>query len=459
MRSREELIQYLQERINDDQTKIEDLRDATLDLYHHNFPRPPINSNNKVIGIYHDQSQNSSDYKYEMLPEHLCNKSVIKFFLFWYADIVPIHDLLTNIGKLPYSRDSRVENEADFEIFITTKLSSYIDQINSIKTDFFLSTDDITAINENVEELLSSVRKYLDGFPEAAFSCLKRCMDRIEGLNLEPLFEKWWVDEPLKIFFKMRLGSSNHIYSANDMFHIPFEKRGLVKTNRYSIPGLPCVYLGSTPLTCWEEMGKPDLNTTHSSLFLPNKSLRFLDISIPPTAWVEHFVRGLQFMYGIKDLDQLYRMMRSYLILWPVMACCSIRVMNSEETFKPEYIVPQLLLQWIQQSGQYDGVSYFSTKFDDYTRKNFRAFQNFAFPVKERKAQGLCDLLRSKFDHITNAVPWQLFQIYKSTGLGNTAPCERNFELSLITNMPFNYATSDFGRLETYLINLLATEP
>ncbi|WP_379134426.1 hypothetical protein [Paenibacillus sp. sgz500958] len=146
------------------------------------------------------------------------------------------------------------------------------------------------------------------------------------------------------------------------------------------------------------------------------------------------------------------------MILWPVMACCSIRVMNPDDTFKPEYIVPQLLLQWIQHSGEYDGVSYFSTKIDDYTRKNYRAFQNFAFPVKERKLNGHCDQLREKFSHLTNAVPWQVFQMHKSTSLGNTGPCERNFELSLIPNMPFLYATSDFGRLETYLIDLMSIE-
>lgn len=34
----------------------------------------------------------------------------------------------------------------------------------------------------------------------------------------------------------------------------------------------------------------------------------------------------------------------SYLIIWPLMAACSVRVKNTTNTFKPEYIIPQLLL-------------------------------------------------------------------------------------------------------------------
>ncbi|MFH4351795.1 hypothetical protein WAJ70_22165, partial [Acinetobacter baumannii] len=54
----------------------------------------------------------------------------------------------------------------------------------------------------------------------------------------------------------------------------------------------------------------------------------------------------------------------SYLIIWPLMAACSVRVKNTTNTFKPEYIIPQLLLQFIRYDEFFDGVSYFSTKVD-----------------------------------------------------------------------------------------------
>lgn len=454
IRSQDELIQYLQDKLNDDRTKIEELRDAAFDLYSCTMPKPPIETNNTVIGIYDENGQ----YREESLRNYLNNKERIKFILFWYSEVVPILQLLSGVGKLPYNRSSRDEDQADFETFVTTKMKSYKDQLNSFKTENFLSAADLMAITENCKDLSTAVGKYLEGLPEEAFTYLKKCMERIEGLNLEPLTNEWWKNEPVMVLYKMRLGNSNHIYNANDMFHIPFEKRGLVRTNRYSIPGLPCVYLGSTPLTCWEEMGKPDLNTTHSSLFLADNSIRFFDISIPPTAWMDHFVNHLKYNYGVNDLTELFQMMRSYLILWPLIACCSIRVMNPDDAFKPEYIVSQLLLQWIQQSRKYDGVSYFSTKIDNYTGENFRVYQNFAFPVKERKGKGHCDMLRAKFKHITNAIPWQVYQIHKSTGMGNTAPSMKHVELQLMPDMPFVYNVSDFGRLETLLIDLLDNE-
>lgn len=61
------------------------------------------------------------------------------------------------------------------------------------------------------------------------------------------------------------------------MFHIPFELRGKAATQRYSIPGLPSLYLGSSCYICWEELHRPDLNTVNSTRLKKDNNVKYLD--------------------------------------------------------------------------------------------------------------------------------------------------------------------------------------
>ena len=41
------------------------------------------------------------------------------------------------------------------------------------------------------------------------------------------------------------------------MFHIKYSLRSKVKTQRFSFPGLPCLYLGASSYVCWLELNRP----------------------------------------------------------------------------------------------------------------------------------------------------------------------------------------------------------
>lgn len=58
-------------------------------------------------------------------------------------------------------------------------------------------------------------------------------------------------------FFRARLNNAVKDFPAEEMLHIPFDMRERVKSERFSVPGLPCLYLGNTSYACWIEMGKP----------------------------------------------------------------------------------------------------------------------------------------------------------------------------------------------------------
>lgn len=52
----------------------------------------------------------------------------------------------------------------------------------------------------------------------------------------------------------------------------------MVSTQRFSIPGVPCLYLGTTSYVCWLEMDKPhdsEFNVYATSFSIKNKERKF----------------------------------------------------------------------------------------------------------------------------------------------------------------------------------------
>ncbi|MGG3801228.1 hypothetical protein [Metabacillus fastidiosus] len=377
----------------------------------------------------------------------------IMYLTSWVIKVLPFIELLSEVGKLPLIR-----NDNDCKGYLDSVLAKYSSVIKEIhekideKFNLLQQIDFINILGLS-KAIIESLEHYYQGFPNTSYEMLDNAIETY----LKP---KGYLDHILTIYdpcitklYKMRTGS-NHIYSREEMFHIPFELRGLVSTNRYSIPGLPCVYLGSSPLTCWEELNKPDLNTVQTSLFLI-EGTSYLDFSAPPSAVIEDLILTHQ-SFGIEEMQETFEELISYIVVWPLIASCSIRVKNPGHTFKPEYVIPQLLLQWIRHS-TFDGICYFSTKLDNYTMKSAALYRNYAFPVQSLQKEGHCSILRNKFT-ITNAVPWQMFQLYKDSYLVTKNQETIDTELEFVDGLGLLYSATDFNLLETFLVNKLEKE-
>ena len=77
--------------------------------------------------------------------------------------------------------------------------------------------------------------------------------------------------------YKARAAESNYRFSQNEMFHIPYEKRNKIGNQRFSVTGLPCLYLGSSSYICWEELGRVDFSTCN---FCGFTNVRDIDIYV-----------------------------------------------------------------------------------------------------------------------------------------------------------------------------------
>ena len=106
------------------------------------------------------------------------------------------------------------------------------------------------------------------------------------------------------------------------------------------------------------ESNVKDLKEYSCSCFKSTRELRFIDLAL--------LNRELAF-------GEQY----SLVIFYPLLMACNLKVKQEDEPFKPEYIIPQLLVQTIRLHSDFiDGISYISIKhkkicYTDFNQRNF----------------------------------------------------------------------------------------
>ena len=150
---------------------------------------------------------------------------------------------------------------------------------------------------------------------------------------------------------------------CDQLFHISHLKRSFSSNERFSLAGFPSLYLSTMLPLAWQECGYPKkyyyseyqcecLNASESS---SNDELKLLALYSP---WdMRSWGMGVQY----HSFDLWLEVMARYLKLFPLVLACSFVNQNGGSPFKQEYIIPQMLMQWIQRnSNKIDGVSYFT---------------------------------------------------------------------------------------------------
>ncbi|MDC3960713.1 RES domain-containing protein [Polyangium jinanense] len=254
------------------------------------------------------------------------------------------------------------------------------------------------------EELTSGIRQcvdeYLEGRPSNAYLTFAKAMSQvsrhIQSMRVFP------ARNGLPFAFRMRTSVEPKRWSSEELFHIPFEKRGRVSSQRYSIQGLPCLYLGTSTYVCWEEMGRPPFASVYvmALRFADPENVHVLDLANVPRRLVSE-VEKLRQDPAQTDLENY---IVANAVCWPLVAACSTIAKEPSATFKPEYIVPQLLLQWVTQNTAVDGIRYCSTKVGNRTSPHLGT--NYVFPVRSLQSKGYCSKLCSMF-RVSPVVNWE----------------------------------------------------
>ena len=97
-------------------------------------------------------------------------------------------------------------------------------------------------------------------------------------------------------------------------------------------------------------------------------------------------------------------MIAAQVACWPLIAACSVRVPDRRARDRPEYLVPQLVLEWITRTHQFHGIRYFSTHYVEYP-DDPKTYMNYVFPARTSPPVGYCSELCGLFE-LTDPVSW-----------------------------------------------------
>ncbi len=333
-------------------------------------------------------------------------------------------------------------NGKDYLIFIADLFEVFQKKINELDSSNYRFKQSVqNKIDELCMRLYNCIYFYYDGRIAVAYRELSQGMQIIL-----PDFNLLWSSDGFKDEFsrlyRMRVGR-DYDFSKKDMFHIPFELRRKITSQRYSIPGFPCLYVSTSVYTCWEELRRPDLDYVQVSRLelSPQGKTRVLNLGNRPCN-----IKNL--LTEVKTSKKNNEIALSFLVCWPLIASASIKVGQPNMPFKPEYIIPQMLLEWVRRNENFIGIRFFSMYIEkDYADSTLQT--NYVFPVRSPKRKGHCSHLSSIFK-VTDPITWRLFKTVRTFPYISQLP---ECDLDIIKGGGISYANTDFGSMQAALNN------
>lgn len=324
-------------------------------------------------------------------------KAKIKINNFDHLNSILINDL------------SVIRTESDFYTHLNSLFKSYrqyLEGIDDSLYEAFLPSnknklDILKTVDSKVKKICEIYRTYSNGNVLSAETKMKNLI-----YQKDHRYKMFLLDGKENWYRARRLNENDRQFSEKEMFHVPFNKRHLVENYRYSLSGYPCLYLGKTTLTCWEELQKPSLHDFCVSQFSLIENVKVLDLTLPDKSPIA------EPLFGGKSEEEKKEDRYLQLITWPLILACSVPTFIPNAPFKPEYVIPQLLMRVIVKMGSSDlyGIAYTSTRRDYHYAEAIVHHMNIALPVRKVKKDGYCEELCSKLS-LTRGVPYMEAEI------------------------------------------------
>ena len=243
---------------------------------------------------------------------------------------------------------------------LTKCLEEYINFVkNYTKTDSYI-IGKIKDLNENIVSAISDIK---NANTLKAYNRINKFIyEEFRNLDLptytlslnKPLIRLLYSEEDLKY--------------RKDIFHIPFSQRYNVSQQRYSIPGVPCLYLSGCAFTAWLELNKPNFSNLWCAGYRI-QNLNVLDCAIRLDSFINEENNG------------------GKLLFYPFVIATSFATKYPQKPFKEEYIISNILLQAILGLRKLDGIRYFSTKISSYKADYGWMASNIVIPALSQEGE------------------------------------------------------------------------
>lgn len=268
--------------------------------------------------------------------------------------------------------------------------------------DIDIFKDSVKRITKGI---LDTIDNYLDGYPSKAYIRMSNAVRNDKNFDRILSSRVKTVDKG-SLFYRLRYDADKYFdfpLTPIQLFHVPFHKRHLIKAQRFSIPGYPCLYLSTTVFTACKEMDidniQHNIREIKIAAFRNNAKLRIVDLAAKD---ISILLKGLKELKIATLDDKLRDDIYSYGILFPLIAACHTKIKFRKKTdshFKPEYIIPQIILQWFKVNKEMvDGIKYFCNRVNKSEKNGPYDLHNFVFPVQKSKVNGFCDKLSIYFN-------------------------------------------------------------
>ncbi len=163
-------------------------------------------------------------------------------------------DLLnSDEADLPKTRD------CDFPSFIDRVLIEYRMHMQRVVNRRFIDwvvTREIPLVDRLSDAIRDVVSRAVAGDRTGAYNRLDQALIA-QGPHLRALMPTGDMSTEINPMYRFRMNPPAPCGKGH-LFHIPFEARHKVREQRYSVAGLPSLYLGGSTHLCWRELGEPD---------------------------------------------------------------------------------------------------------------------------------------------------------------------------------------------------------
>lgn len=268
-----------------------------------------------------------------------------------------VYDWIEKIDSQKFAMPFTVQSDEEYFPQLKVLLSELVSELKNNGA----SNNIVTSITDYTNKVISAIELYYQGdLVDAQIvinDMIAEFSDKapaVTDINSSIAFQGGGPDYSEVQFFRARLSDNVVEFSAEEMLHIPFNKRHIVKSERFSIPGLPCLYLGNSTYACWVEMGCPADHRFNVSPIVLDNTQKVLNLTVT-----------LSNIYEFNNLDQtspaveLELYIITLLKLFILTLGTSYKVKDNNRNFKSEYILPQMIMLACKKRNL-DGITYYS---------------------------------------------------------------------------------------------------
>lgn len=292
----------------------------------------------------------------------------------------------TNLAKFLTKYSLPIEYEGDFLKFLRKTHKKFLGDFKSILINggikgypdqVYIKFDEAyNFINKLFRNIIATVSSWEAGEILRTENLIETIFDDLDTDFYTTNIDQDWFNHD---FFRVRVphGDENYKNRPLELFHIPYKKRYLARNDRYNMAGRINLYLSTCLNLAWRECNMPE--KFYYAKLISNydiiKNWKFLCFLSPQSICTKYLVAPI-----FNNPEIVSDFIARYLKTLPLIIACSLINRHGDVPYKPEYVIPQLVMQWINlHPDKIRGVLYFPCTL----QKSMRSWSgyNIAIPV------------------------------------------------------------------------------